>query len=395
MNRKIYKALFCSLLLMTDAQKGNRKSSLSRRQVLLGGVCSSLLFGFQTAHAQKRRPTLEQLITVESEEIDFATTGNGNFVWHPAYAVPWIKHPVVRGYRFVSGHPFIIEKYKAVYEKLRVEGNCSHEDFSGVEGVTKEDFSLVHTRTYLEKIKERAGKSLLAEFSVGSETPITEGTVQLQGAFVAGTYTAARIALEQGIAMNLGGGLHHAFPDHEEGFCIFNDVGIAVKRLQKEGYIRKAMIVDCDLHHGNGNATVFLNDVDVAIADIYQANNYPSRKIPVTLPIALDTRLKIVDDAWYLEQLPKVLDEVAKQQPDVVFYLAGADPFKDDRLGGFLLTKEGLQERDRRIINSIRSLAIPVIVLTAGGYSHNPQDVVDIHYNTAMVVKERVMKEQV
>lgn len=361
----------------------------SRRSFLRGAVGTAGIgilgaLGFR-AYSQKTGPPLDELLEGATAAVDPRTAGI--FVWDAAYAAPWTAQPLIQLYRLFSDHPSLVEKFRKLHNKLRQDGNLAEEDFSSVVTLSRSDYGKVHTKDYLDKLRNSANDPLYISGLLNTETPITLEILQLQGAFVNGTYTAAQIALAQGIAMNLGGGLHHAMPDREQGFCIFNDIGIAVKRLLGENSIRKAMLIDCDVHHGNGNAQLFYENPAVAIADFYQENNYPHKKIPVTLPLVFSTEKEWVDDEFYLAQLPRILEEVAKQQPDIIFYLAGADPYREDRLGGFSLTKEGLAARDAYIMTELRQMNISVAVLLAGGYAQNPDDLIDIHYNTAMIVK--------
>ena len=186
--------------------------------------------------------------------------------------------------------------------------------------------------------------------------------------------------------MNLSGGFHHAFSDYEEGFCYLNDVGVAIKKLQKEKKTDKVMIIDCDVHHGNGNASIFLNDPSVYIIDIYQQDNYPNRKIPVDAAISLKSS-EGIDDEMYLSKLGQVLESsIDIFKPDLIFYLAGADPYYDDKLGKFKMTKEGLARRDNKVIKAVSERGISLTVVLAGGYSRRLEDVVDIQYNCATLL---------
>jgi acetoin utilization deacetylase AcuC-like enzyme len=374
---------------------------ISRRR-FLGG---SLSVGGVVVLAETARrlhmsygPELDEILGLETNVFDPATSGR--FVWNAVYNVSWVDDSRVHLYRELTGHPTLIEKYRAMHQLMMTRGRITETDFANILPIPTDALLLVHDKEYLAELRRKANdptwiagtvKPSSYSFVTLTETPITKGTLQLQGAFVNGTYTAARIALEQGVAMNCGGGLHHAKPGSEEGFCIFNDVAVAAKLLQKEGYTPKIMIVDADVHHGNGNAKIFTQDENVVIADIYQKDNYyPLDRIKVECAVPLLGKREYVDDERYLGVLSRVLDAVATHKPDLVFYLAGADPYEGDMLGDLMLTKAGLKERDSRIINGIRSLNIPVAVTLAGGYAENPNDLVEIHYNTAMVVKEAV-----
>jgi acetoin utilization deacetylase AcuC-like enzyme len=194
-----------------------------------------------------------------------------------------------------------------------------------------------------------------------------------------GTILACQKALDTKIAVNIGGGFHHAFPDHAEGFCYTNDVAIAVRRLQKDNNLKKFFVIDCDLHQGNGTAFIFGDDDDVFTFSIHQEKNYPLKQ-KSNLDIGLADR---ISDTIYLayikKHVPEILDEFA---PDFVIYLAGADPYKYDQLGGLSLTIEGLRERDEFVMNECIKRSIPAGVLLAGGYAINTEDTVTIHCNT-------------
>ncbi len=201
-----------------------------------------------------------------------------------------------------------------------------------------------------------------------------------------GTILAARLALESGLGFNVGGGFHHAFADHGEGFCAVNDIAVAVRRLQHDGLIRRAMIVDCDVHHGNGTAGIFAADPSVFTLSIHQANNYPTEKPPSSLDIHL---ANFTGDQEYLARLENGISAaLAMCRPDLMVYVAGADPYFEDQLGGLSLTFEGLVARDRLVLGRALLEQIPVAVVLAGGYAESVEDTITIHANTARVAKE-------
>jgi acetoin utilization deacetylase AcuC-like enzyme len=203
---------------------------------------------------------------------------------------------------------------------------------------------------------------------------------------VGGTLAAARRALECGVAMNLAGGTHHAFPDHGEGFCVFNDVAVAVRALQHEGRVRRVAIIDLDVHQGNGTHAVFAGDPDVATFSMHGAKNYPSVRVPGTLDVELPDGTG--DDA-YLAALAHALPRVlADSAPDLVVYLAGADPHEGDRLGRLALTLEGLARRDAMVLEACRDVGIPVAITIAGGYGRDIEHTVEAHLNTVRVASE-------
>jgi acetoin utilization deacetylase AcuC-like enzyme len=201
-----------------------------------------------------------------------------------------------------------------------------------------------------------------------------------------GTILTARLALGRGVAFNIGGGFHHAFPAHGEGFCAINDIAIAVRRLQRDGAIRRAMVVDCDVHHGNGTAAVFSGDSSVFTLSIHQFNNYPSEKPLSSLDIHLADG---IGDAEYLQRLGNGYRAALSMfQPQLVMYVAGADPYYEDQLGGLSLTFDGLKERDRMVIWTALSHKIPVAIVLAGGYAISVEDTITIHANTAEVARD-------
>jgi acetoin utilization deacetylase AcuC-like enzyme len=201
---------------------------------------------------------------------------------------------------------------------------------------------------------------------------------------------AARLALDDGIGYNLGGGFHHACPDHGEGFCAINDIAVAVRRAQRDGLIERAMVVDCDVHHGNGTAAIFAGDASVFTLSIHQYNNYPAYKPPSSLDIDLDDG---VADDEYLNRLGSGYRPALKMfRPELILYVAGADPFFGDQLGGLSLTVDGLRERDRLVIRAALEEGVPVAIVLAGGYAQSVEDTVTIHANTAEVAKEELEK---
>jgi acetoin utilization deacetylase AcuC-like enzyme len=194
-----------------------------------------------------------------------------------------------------------------------------------------------------------------------------------------GTIAAATAALEDGAAAHLGGGLHHAFANHGEGFCPLNDVAVAIRVLQRERDLRRAAVVDCDVHHGNGTSMIFERDPDVFTFSIHQQLNYPFFKPRSDLDVGLEDG---AGDERYLAALAAALPRVLEGRPEIVVYLAGADPFAGDRLGGLTLTRAGLLARDRLVIDAAREAGIPLATVLAGGYAANVADTVDIHVAT-------------
>jgi acetoin utilization deacetylase AcuC-like enzyme len=258
------------------------------------------------------------------------------------------------------------------------EGILTADDFMEPRIATAEDLLLVHTKEYVHDLMSM----LWTERTYASELPLTEA---------GGTILACQKALDCRVAMNLSGGFHHAFPDHAEGFCYTNDVAIAIRRLQRDNRVRRFLVVDCDLHQGNGTAYIFRTDPDVFTFSIHQENNYPVKQ-KSDLDIGLADR---TDDATYLahlrEHVPRIINDFA---PEFVVYLAGADPYKDDQLGDLSLTMDGLRRRDEFVIGECVQRNIPVAVLLAGGYAVNTDDTVAIHYNTCKVAYNAVISNQ-
>ncbi|MBN2200142.1 MAG: histone deacetylase [Candidatus Aminicenantes bacterium] len=283
-------------------------------------------------------------------------------------------------------HVFPVKKYRMVYERLASRG-ARREDFLKPRPATEKDLLLVHTPKYLRKLK--TGGLSHAE-ATALELPFSPDLVRFAFLSVGGTVIAAEQALRCGLAVHLGGGFHHAFPDHGEGFCLLNDVAVSCLKLKVERKIQKAMIVDCDLHQGNGTASIFSRQGFVFTFSIHQMDVYPAEKPPSTVDVGLwsgdgDEEYLSAMNAYF----PRLYREFA---PDIVFYLAGADPFVGDQLGGLKVTREGLRERDRIVIENARRLGIPLTVVLAGGYAADVEDVVAIHLNTISVAQKTLRR---
>jgi acetoin utilization deacetylase AcuC-like enzyme len=194
-----------------------------------------------------------------------------------------------------------------------------------------------------------------------------------------GTLLAARNALRDRIGFNIGGGFHHAYPGHGEGFCAIHDVAVAIRALHHAGEIERAMVVDLDVHQGNGTAAIFAGDKTVLTLSMHQFNNYPSDKPASTIDIHLRDG---VGDEEYLDRLRSALAVAMSFAPNLIVYLAGADPYREDQLGGLALTKEGLKQRDRSVFETALKRTVPVAIALAGGYARNTEDTVTIHCNT-------------
>jgi acetoin utilization deacetylase AcuC-like enzyme len=283
----------------------------------------------------------------------------------------------------LGNHVFPSIKYRLVKEKLLREHIVEPEDLIEPPPASDEDIALVHHREYLRKLQ--TGKLSYLEV-LRLEIPYSPELVRAVWLCTGGSILAGRLALEDGAAVNVGGGFHHAYPDHGEGFCVLNDFAVAIRRLQKDRTIERAMTVDCDVHQGNGTAAIFGGDHTVFTLSIHQENNYPYPKPPSSLDINLDDG---VGDEEYLRELAQGLDHaLAEFSPNLIFYVAGADPFRDDQLGGLKLSLEGLVRRDRLVFEKARAKDIPVAGVLAGGYARCLEDTIQIHANTIRVAKE-------
>jgi acetoin utilization deacetylase AcuC-like enzyme len=292
--------------------------------------------------------------------------------------LPVISHP---GYAVDIGpHVFPMEKYRLVRERLLAEGTIAAGDLVQPEPVADDDVRLVHTAEFVRKIRD--GRLSVAE-QLTLEVPYFPALRDVMWLMTGGTMLAARLAIERQIAVHLGGGFHHAFPDHGEGFCLVNDVAIAIRMLARHGLARRALVVDLDVHHGNGTAAIFRDEPAVFTFSMHQERNYPAWKPPSDLDVGLDDR---TPDASYLAALERHLpDIVERHRPEIAFYLAGADPFEHDQLGGLALSMDGLRRRDATVFRTLREGAVPVAVVLAGGYSVRQDDTVEIHCNTVRV----------
>jgi len=283
----------------------------------------------------------------------------------------------------LGAHVFPSQKYRLLSEHLLKTGFASPEDFVAPEPASDTDMRLVHDEQWVAKL--RSGTLSPAELA-RMEIPYSPELIHAIWLATGGTILASRLALETGLGFNVGGGFHHAFPGHGEGFCAINDIAVAIRRLQQDGAIRRAMVVDCDVHHGNGTAAIFAGDPSVFTLSIHQWNNYPAEKPPSDLDIHVDDG---TGDHEYLRLLANGGHSALQQfQPDLIVYVAGADPYEDDLLGGLALTFQGLKERDRLVLASARSLGIPIAVVLAGGYARAVNDTIAIHANTAAVARE-------
>jgi len=276
----------------------------------------------------------------------------------------------------IGAHVFQTEKYGMVRDNLLATNQAVPADFIEPPEPDLGDIGLVHTKDYLDDLLNLRWSPR----TVHSELPLTTEVVQGFMLFASGTVAACRLGLEDKVAMHLGGGFHHAFADHGEGFCYINDIAVGIRKMQQEKRIERAAVIDCDLHQGNGTARIFRGDPRVFTFSIHQERLYPAKERS-DLDIGLDDE---TGDDVYIEQLQKVISRIlAQHKPELVVYVAGADPFKYDQLGSLRLTKRGLAFRDRMVIENCYKREIPVVTLTAGGYALDPSDTAEIHTNTA------------
>jgi acetoin utilization deacetylase AcuC-like enzyme len=321
----------------------------------------------------------------------------------------------------IGEHVFPAEKYRRVRDRLLATGVAEASDFLKPEPATDQDILLVHKPEYVHKLKTG---TLSAREEMEMEIPYSRDLVEAFWLAAGGSILAARKALADRISVNIGGGFHHAFPDHGEGFCMIHDVAVAIRRMQRDDQIRTAMTVDCDVHQGNGTAAIFAGTRtasallpsagastlessslgssprgsalpgkirgahagDVFTISLHQHNNYPLWKPPSSIDVDLPDG---IGDDDYLAWLDNALSSGLRQfEPDMLCYIAGADPYREDQLGGLSLTIEGLKKRDELVFRVARARDIPVMVTFAGGYAQNVEDTVTIHCNTVIAAKE-------
>jgi acetoin utilization deacetylase AcuC-like enzyme len=298
-------------------------------------------------------------------------------IYHPQYDLD------------LGPHVFPSQKFRMIHDVLLEEGIAGADDFLQPDAATDEDVLRVHTAAYVRKLRT---DSLTLSERMKLEIPLSEATVNAFWLAAGGSILAGRKALEDGYAANLSGGFHHAYPGHGEGFCMVHDVGVAIRALQASGAIRTAMVVDTDVHHGNGTAAIFANDPSVFTLSIHQENNYPMPKPPSDEDIGLEDGTR---DADYLDALHGGLFfALNKMTPDLIFYVGGADPYREDQLGGLALTIEGLQKRDKLVFDHARRRGIPVASTLAGGYARRVEDTVRIHVNTIIAARDLMLHKK-
>ncbi|HIC96081.1 TPA: histone deacetylase [Candidatus Bipolaricaulota bacterium] len=288
--------------------------------------------------------------------------------------------------RLPEGHPFPIEKYGLVLRRLVDGGILRAEWLQEAEPVDPRLLALVHQPEYLERLfRGEMGREELRRLGL----PWSKEMVLRASASVGATIEAAWAALEAedgiGVGVNLGGGTHHAFPDRGEAFCIFNDITIAIRLLQQRKALKRSVIIDLDVHQGDGTAAILRYDPDIFILDIYCEENFPSRKVRTDIGLGLPEG---TGDEEYLKQLKKHLPKALEFGPDLAFYQAGVDPLEEDSLGGLALSHEGLLERDRLVLQACREAGVPVVITLGGGYARPITETVRAHLNTIAVARE-------
>ena len=284
-----------------------------------------------------------------------------------------------------AGHRFPIAKYALLRDAVVASGIVPPSALHEPERVSPEMLRLVHTERYIDDLVT-GSLSDAEQRRIG--LPWSEALVERSFRAVGGTCEAATAALEHGVTMNLAGGTHHAFADRGEGFCVFNDVAVAIRTLQGAGRIHRAAIIDLDVHQGNGTHAIFDGDPSVFTFSMHGGRNFPFNKVAGSLDVELADG---TGDDVYLDTLAEVLPGVlASAAPDLIVYLAGADPHEGDRLGRLCLTFDGLARRDVMVLEACREVGIPVAITIAGGYGRDIADTVRVHLNTARVAAEFV-----
>jgi len=290
----------------------------------------------------------------------------------------------------LGAHVFPSQKYRLVYERLLRDAIASQEDFVQPAAASDEDILRVHSQDYLYKLK--TGSLTRAEV-MRMEVPYSEELIEACWLAAGGSILAARRAIEDGFSANIGGGFHHAYPDHGEGFCVIHDVAVAIRKMQADGAIERAMVVDTDVHQGNGTAAIFGGDETVFTLSIHQEHNYPYPKPPSTVDVNLPDG---VGDADYLAILEKYLHNSFNEfSPQLLFYVAGADPYREDQLGGLSLTMDGLALRDALVLGYVQRNQVPTAVTLAGGYARKVEDTVSIHVNTIKAAIQAAQRQGV
>ena len=284
-------------------------------------------------------------------------------IYHPGYAVT-----------LPPGHPFPISKYELLKDLLLLQGLVASADLLVPDPINLESLALIHTREYLAKL-DGPGLSGAEQRRLG--LPWSEALWLRSRLAVGGTLLAARTALAEGIAANLAGGTHHAFADHAEGFCVVNDVAVAIAKLREEGRIKRAVVIDLDVHQGNGTAAIFEHIEEVFTFSMHGATNYPLQKMRSNLDIPLPVGMGDEDYLGVLQQhLPDVLE---RSCADIAFYVAGVDVAAGDRYGKLALSEDGIRRRDEQVIGSVRARGMPLVIVPAGGYAASRARTAQLH----------------
>lgn len=278
----------------------------------------------------------------------------------------------------IGPHVFPMDKFDRVRETLIDAGELAADALLAPVAASRADLLLVHTPEYLDDLEHLRWTPR----TLPSELPLEDDIVRAYTLAAGGTTLAAKAAIDRGFGVNLGGGFHHAFADHAEGFCYLNDLAVAIRVLQRDGLIERAAVVDLDVHQGNGTASIFESDSSVFTLSMHQEQNYPSPKQRSSLDIGLPNGTE--DDA-YLELERSALERVWEFGPQIVLYQAGADPYREDLLGGLALTLEGMEQRDRLVLEGCAARGIPAAVTLGGGYARDRADTVRIHTTTCRI----------
>jgi acetoin utilization deacetylase AcuC-like enzyme len=311
----------------------------------------------------------------------------------------------------IGDHVFHAGKYRGIHDLLLQLGAFTESDFLPSPRCNERDLLLVHNQLWVDKLKHG---TLSTREELELEVPYSKELAEAFWYMTGGSIAAAREALRNNCCVHIGGGFHHAFPDHGEGFCLINDVAVAIRCMQRDGHIVRAMVLDCDVHQGNGTASIFGSGEpepmpratwktamfaaqreahiktsahrDVFTVSLHQESNYPYWKPASSIDVNLPDGTK--DDVYmtWLEQALKVA--LQRFEPELICYIAGADPYEGDQLGGLAMTIEGLKQRDLMVFNFARDHGFPIMTTFAGGYAQDPEDTVKIHANTALAAKE-------
>lgn len=286
----------------------------------------------------------------------------------------------------IGSHVFPAQKYRMIRELLLAEGDAAPEDFLAPQPASDEDILRVHSQDYVRKLKTG---TLSRTEALRLELPYSQELVDAFWLAAGGSVLAGQHALADGWAANIGGGFHHACADHGEGFCAIHDVAVAIRRLQFDRAIEHALVVDTDVHQGNGTADIFGGDGTVYTLSLHQENNYPQPKALSTVDVNLPDGM---GDDDYLAVLEKSLHRAFQDfSPEILFYVAGADPYREDQLGGLRLSIEGLKRRDALVCDYARRHRVPVAISEAGGYARRVADTVRIHVNTILAARDAAL----